>query len=61
MGDSTESWALTLVKVAVAVFPPLAELLGRVLAGNDEPLAAKVREILPVESASARAARELGG
>lgn len=58
--DSSEGWALTLVKIAASIFPPLAELLARALDGNDEPLAAKVREILPQDSASARAARELG-
>ena len=52
--------ALDLLGVAVALAPALADLLGRHLDGSNEPLAQRVLQILPEESASARAARELG-
>jgi hypothetical protein len=61
--------ALTLLKVAIALFPPLASLLEKALdaiAGHpatpDEAhLYALVRATLPEKSASAEAARKLGG
>lgn len=52
--------ALDLLGVAVVLAPALADLLGRHLDGSSEPLAQRVLQILPNESASARAARELG-
>jgi hypothetical protein len=55
-----EDMALDLLGVAVALAPALADLLGRHLDGSSEPLAQRVLQILPDESASARAARELG-
>lgn len=57
---SPEDMALDLLGVAVVLAPALADLLGRHLDGSNEPLAQRVLQILPDESASARAARELG-
>jgi hypothetical protein len=55
--------ALTLLKIAATLFPPLAELLSDLLrdAGSDNPLVDEVRSSLPSQSASERAQHELGG
>lgn len=55
-----ESLALDLIRVAVEVAPAVAEMLGRHLDGSTDPIAQRVLQVLPEESASARAARELG-
>lgn len=56
--------ALGLLKIAAAVFPPLAEWLAGVIAGTpaDSPhrsLADEVREILPANASIHAAVREL--
>lgn len=58
--------ALTLVKVAAAIFPPLADLIGRALDSLmwDEPaetkaLAEEVRAVLPARSETRKALDEL--
>jgi hypothetical protein len=56
--------ALALIKIAAALYQPLAALLSTVLAAapdEDRALADEVRAMLPPTSASAEAARKLGG
>ena len=56
----SEAVALQILQLLITVFPPLAELLLRSIPDDDDdPLAAKVRDILHVESASGKARREL--
>jgi hypothetical protein len=59
----TEAVVLQILQVLVAAFPPLADLLQKYLpSGDEEPLAARVRAILPErgESAKVREALESG-
>lgn len=58
---SARDVALGLVKLAIAVFPPLIDLVKTGLdnAGDDDPLADDVEALLPADSASARARRKL--
>lgn len=56
--------ALTILKVAFAIFPPLAELVGDLidrLDANDprQPLADEVRAVLPERSETRKALDEL--
>lgn len=51
--------ALALVGLAAELAPTFARWLASKAAGDDDPVAVQVRAILPEESASARAAREL--
>lgn len=56
--------ALGLLKIAAAVFPPLAEWLASVIAGTPASsphasLAEEVREILPADASIHAAVREL--
>lgn len=59
-----KEFALTLLKVATAIFPPLAELIGDLLDRLDpndprQPLADEVRTVLPERSETRKALDEL--
>ena len=56
--------ALSLIKAAATIFPPLATLLGRALdnaADEDRALADEVKAVLPAESETRKALNELQG
>lgn len=57
----SEPIALKLLELLIVAFPPLAELFARYLpeADSTEPLVTRIRELLPSESASARAVKIL--
>lgn len=55
------SAALALVGVAVKLYPELAHWLGDLTSGRVDPISLRVKDILPEESASRRAQREIGG
>lgn len=51
---------LALLQTLMVLFPPFATLLSRYLPNDEsEPLAARIRAMLPVESASSAAVRTL--
>lgn len=57
-----KSTALTLLKIAAALFPPIAELLHDLLgqsSASNLPLAQEIRQQLPVVGESARVELEL--
>lgn len=52
----SEAVLLQLLQVLMVAFPPLAALLDRYLPRtDDEPLAKRIRDILPLEGASSKA------
>ena len=56
--------ALSLIKAATTIFPPLAALLGKALdnaSSEDRALADEVKAVLPVESETRKALNELQG
>jgi len=56
----SEALALQLLSFLIVAFPPLAELLSRLLPDDDaDPLVTKVRAILPLDGASTRARQQL--
>lgn len=60
-GAIAEAVGLKLLGLAVKELPQLGETLAGLVAGADDstPLVPQLRELLPVESAAARARREL--